>query len=142
MTVALLFVAVGAIVQAGPTRRYWQSRMVLPATKLTALPVQVQKKSSVRPVESSAPPAKSIADAQVEVNTERAKQGLRRFLPGPLIKQAARMPPKVTNEMDQRTGFHPGCPDRFCERAGKVQIRGEMESLNLVCRFGIGLWYG
>lgn len=84
-----LIVAATATVEAGPFRRYRPTRTFsLPQSPAPA-PVQRKRESSVAPSVSSVADLKSEQDALAEVNSARAKRGLRPFLPDPLLNQAA-----------------------------------------------------
>ena len=91
LTIVMLLVVVGTA-QAGPIRRYRQYRYAPPAPSQST--VQVRDASVVRPVSDATLP-KSVDDALDEVNAERAKRGLRPFLPDPLLNEAARSCAKI-----------------------------------------------
>jgi hypothetical protein len=93
MIVVVLFAVVEAAVQAGPLRRSRQNRMVSAAPRQA--PVLAQSESSVRRTEADAMAFERVDDALQEVNAERAKRGLRPFLPDPLLNQAARACAKI-----------------------------------------------
>ncbi len=89
MTIAILvFVMAEATAQAGRFRRFQQNRMVSAAPRQS--PVWEQSELSVRRTEADAIALESVEDALHEVNAERAKRGLRPFLPEPSLNQAAR----------------------------------------------------
>lgn len=91
--VVSLFVVLEATVQARPFRRYRQIRTIS-----TAPPQEVVSASYDVPVsrtESVAGSLASVDDALQEVNSERAKRGLKPFLPDPLLNQAARTCAKI-----------------------------------------------
>jgi hypothetical protein len=92
-----LIVAATATVEAGPFRRYRPNRTY--SVMQSPAPLQVQKKSPVAQSDSrvtatsvtvsSVTEAKGEDDALAEVNSARAKRGMRPFLPDPLLNQAA-----------------------------------------------------
>lgn len=91
IALAALLALVDASVQAGPPRR---SRMRSDSTVMTekASPVQESQVTTSRYFDAGATTAatsKGADDALEEVNAERAKRGLKAFLPDPLLNKAA-----------------------------------------------------
>jgi uncharacterized protein YkwD len=99
-----MLVAATATVEAGPFRRYRPNRTYSVMQSPAPVEVQVQTKSPVSQTvssvtassvtassvtASSVTEAKGEDDALAEVNSARAKRGLRPFQPDPLLNQAA-----------------------------------------------------
>lgn len=93
LVLAALLAVTDVMVQAGPPRRNRQR----PATSVMAdtMPAQQQEVTTVRKVDvtstetATATNVQGSDDALNEVNAERAKRGLKPFLPDPLLTQAA-----------------------------------------------------
>ena len=90
--VALLVLA-EATSQAGPPRRNRQR--YTPMVMSESAPVQKQEVVTSRYFEPSEKATTGSDDALQEVNAERAKRGLRAFLPDPLLNQGARKAAKI-----------------------------------------------
>ena len=87
-----LIVVSAAVVEARPLRRYRQNRAVSAAPAEASMPAGNAPAihREVSQAISNSVIGKSVDDALSEVNAERAKRGLRPFLPDPLLNDAAR----------------------------------------------------
>ncbi len=87
LVLVALFVVADATVHAGPPRRNRQR----PATNVvTEKPAQEQQVTTARYFDPNTATTQGSDDALDEVNAERAKRGLKAFLPDPLLNQAAK----------------------------------------------------
>lgn len=89
---ASLIVAASATAEAGPFRRYQRTSNVY-TTPQTSYAPAVQTASAVQMQPAATAMTTGVNgcdDALAEVNAERARRGLRPFLPDPALNQAAR----------------------------------------------------